>query len=180
MLRRNELLIGFLLATAIWSVMFALQSDLTAYSEICEYNQTGQKDCASYHIILVALWHVKKFLNDTAVAITALATVAIAYFTLTLKRSTDHLWESSKTQLMLARDEFVSTHRPKMILRHIWICRQDGRFDPELSPDGPLCFMLDIRNIGSSSGWVRQGNFLVKILATVSSLPQRPAVVSIL
>jgi hypothetical protein len=43
---------------------------------------------------------------------TAAATIAIAYFTLNLKRSTDNLWEASERQIRLARDDFDATHRP--------------------------------------------------------------------
>ncbi len=55
--------------------------------------------------------------NDLAVLVTALATIAIAGFTFSLKRSTDKLWEAGEKQLRLAREEFISTHRPKLIVR---------------------------------------------------------------
>jgi hypothetical protein len=71
-MRKYEVLLGFLFATAIWSVIVTLALDPTGYGEICEYTQAGQKECAAHHIILVALWKIMKILNDAGVAVTAL------------------------------------------------------------------------------------------------------------
>ena len=72
MLKYHQLVLGFLGATAIWAVAFVLQSQ-------------GGVAYAGY-------------LFDSA-AITAAATIAIAWFTLTLRRSTDRLWEAGERQL---------------------------------------------------------------------------------
>jgi hypothetical protein len=70
------------------------------HAEYCEQNpQTQHKECATYHIALIAVWQIGKFLNAIAVALTALATVAIGYFTYTLKASTDKLWDAGERQL---------------------------------------------------------------------------------
>src|SRR4051812_49050158 len=45
-------------------------------------------------------------------AITALATLLIALFTLTLWRATDKMWKASQDQIELSRNIFVATERP--------------------------------------------------------------------
>jgi hypothetical protein len=65
-LRGHEIVLGFLLATAIWVVALTLT-----------LSPTGS----------AGLWTVFKVFNDAGVAIGALATVAIAWFTWTLKKA---------------------------------------------------------------------------------------------
>lgn len=101
MQKRHELVLGFLFATAIWAVAIVLQSESSAYYQICETNQNGQNSCTPHHVLYVVLWYVSYIFN--AATITALATAAIAYFTLTLKRSTDKLWDASERQARLTK-----------------------------------------------------------------------------
>jgi hypothetical protein len=49
-------------------------------------------------------WYVVGFLETYNGAVTAVATIAIAAFTLTLKRSTDKLWEAGEKQFTLAKE----------------------------------------------------------------------------
>jgi hypothetical protein len=70
--------------------------------QICEYNQADEhEECTTYSLVPFLLIQVGKPLNDYGVAITALATVAIGFFTLTLKLSTDKLWEAGEKQRQL-------------------------------------------------------------------------------
>ena len=46
--------------------------------------------------------------------ITALATAAIAYFTWSLRNTTNKLWQASDRQLAHLQREFAATHRPKL------------------------------------------------------------------
>ena len=95
MLKPHKIALGFLAATAIWSVVFVLQSDASAYFQICETNQyTDQEHCTSHHLLYVAIWYVGYVINPTS--ITAYATVAIAWFTWTLRNSTERLWLSGE------------------------------------------------------------------------------------
>lgn len=71
-----------------------------AYVEYACEDQTN-KDCASYHVVLVALWKIGKALSD-AVFVTALSTAAIAGFTWTLWQSTEKLWAAGEKQRELA------------------------------------------------------------------------------
>jgi hypothetical protein len=115
------------------------------YVEICEKgtNANAQHDCPTYHIILVAVWKIGESLSDSAF-VAALATIAIAYFTLTLKRSTDRLWEAGKTQAQLTRDsvdlarrEFEYTFRARVSILDVGIEHAGGR------PDITLNFRLE-------------------------------------
>jgi hypothetical protein len=95
----KRILLALLLAAG--SLLIAgWQSELIpAYGEICSKSaDTGQKECATYHVALVALWHVGEFLNYYGVALTAVATVAIAAFTLTLWRATSGMLQAASDQ----------------------------------------------------------------------------------
>ena len=48
-----------------------------------------------------------------------LSTVAIAIFTFSLWFSTHRLWKAGEKQIALAREEFIATHRPRVIVRFI-------------------------------------------------------------
>jgi hypothetical protein len=78
-------------------LVVAFESDFQG--QICEYNHaTKHEDCTPYGIFPFLLIKIGKTLNDYGVAITALATVAIGIFTLTLKLSTDRLWIAGEKQ----------------------------------------------------------------------------------
>jgi hypothetical protein len=152
-IRGNEILLGAAIATAIWAFLFVLQADPAAYSEICETSQSGQKDCATYHVIFVALWHIGKALDRFGSAITALATIAIAGFTFTLWRSTDRLWRAGEDQIAIARESSEIAERTLVAGQRPWI-HVDIDIDDDMVFDGngnariPLVFVL--KNIGHS------------------------------
>jgi hypothetical protein len=78
-------------------------------AQICEYNQsTHQNNCATYSLVSYFFIESGSVLNYYGALITALATVAIAGFTYTLKRSTDRLWEAGKKQLEHAKNEAMT------------------------------------------------------------------------
>ena len=53
---------------------------------------------SSGNVIFVPALQFSQFLDHYSALITAIATAAIGYFTFTLKRSTDNLWNESKKQ----------------------------------------------------------------------------------
>jgi hypothetical protein len=57
---------------------------------------------------------------------TALATVVIASFTVVLALVTRRQARLTREALKLARDEFISTHRPKIIVRTFEYCGDGG------------------------------------------------------
>jgi hypothetical protein len=57
------------------------------------------------------------FIDENSGTLTALATIAIAAFTLTLWRATTEHSQITGRVLALSREEFIATHRPKIIVR---------------------------------------------------------------
>jgi hypothetical protein len=105
MLKVREIVLIALFVSAIWIVVVALQSDPSAYHQICETDQhTGKESCSAHHVPYVIAWYVGYWFDKSAAVIAAFATIAIAYFTLTLKRSTDRLWDAGDRQYKLAKE----------------------------------------------------------------------------
>jgi len=102
-LKRFELLIGFLLGFATLLVIFILSSDVAAHYEICETTKEGAKNCARYNVVSFALREVGIFLDSYSGLVTAVATAFIAWFTLSLRQSTDRLWDAGDKQLGLLK-----------------------------------------------------------------------------
>ena len=76
-----------LFVSAIWIVVLALQSDTSAYYQICETNQyTDKERCTPHHILYVAAWYIGYWFNASSAILTAFATLAIAWFTIILTR----------------------------------------------------------------------------------------------
>ncbi len=97
MLTRHQAALGFLLATALWAIVFVLQSDSSAYYQICDTNQyTEHERCAPHHLLYVVFWYVGYVINPTSV--TAFATIAIAIFTYTLYQATRGLVDAALIQ----------------------------------------------------------------------------------
>src|SRR5690348_12708798 len=98
---------------AFWAVLVASTALLIAawqygaipsYAQYCQTDEaTHQKNCAAYHITLVALFHLGKALNDYGDAVIALGTLAIAAFTFVLYRATNRLYEAGERQIKLSR-----------------------------------------------------------------------------
>lgn len=116
-----------------------------------------------------------EFLDHYSALITAIATAAIGYFTLTLKKSTDNLWTESKAQreeariaadrqfeitqksIDLARQEFVSTHRPRIILREAII--------GSVLEGEPITVFFNLANVGETTGEIMRSSVRVEIVA---------------
>ncbi len=77
-----------------------------SHYEICkETKEAQQESCAPYQVVPFVAIKVIQTLDKLGGVITALATIAIAIFTLTLKRATDKLWDAGKKQLAHAQSE---------------------------------------------------------------------------
>jgi len=99
--RIPEIVLGFLIATALWSVVLWLVTDPQTYHQICEPDQYGHERCTPHSALYIGFVYLTYVIN--AATLTLAATVAIAYFTGTLKRSTDRLWEAGERQIMTSR-----------------------------------------------------------------------------
>jgi hypothetical protein len=97
-LRGHEIAIGALAATAFWAVFFVLTSN-------------GASD-----IIGFAFRKIGSSIDVLSALITAVATIFIAGFTFTLKRSTDRLWEASKDQTALTEKSLTLLEGPILII----------------------------------------------------------------
>ncbi|BAM91093.1 hypothetical protein S58_51140 [Bradyrhizobium oligotrophicum S58] len=102
MRRSPDLAVGFVLGFAVMLLIFLFSSDFTAHYEICEPANTGAKDCASYNMLSYAFHKIGTTLDALNGAITAIATAFIAWFTLSLRQSTDKLWEAGERQIAIA------------------------------------------------------------------------------
>ena len=71
----------------------------------------------------------------------AFATIAIAWFTYSLRNSTNEQGRLTQKSIDLARDEFSATHRPRIRVRYISI---------PISPDSGMAFGVIVANIGES------------------------------
>ena len=83
-------------------MVVGVMSLIPTHYEICEVSEkTKEEHCASYQVAQFLGIKIPQFLDRMGGVLTALATVAIAAFTLTLKRATDRLWDAGERQLEL-------------------------------------------------------------------------------
>lgn len=118
--------------------------DPQTYHQTCEYDQYGHYHCAPHNLFYVIFWYTGGIF--TSATITAIATGFIAWFTWTLKRSTDRLWKTSDDQIRLARDDFNATHRP-------WIPITDAKLNFGLvwsKGNAIISISISCKNTGSS------------------------------
>jgi hypothetical protein len=156
-----------------WVFFFGTGLGLTVlnpvYVNVCKRAETGGgEECEPRHIVIAALYKLAEILSH-AETWTALATIAIAAFTYTLKRSTDKLWTAGERQFDLARQEFRSTHRPRMRLKHAWFTDQTA-----WRLNGPLEINLDFVNIGSGPARTTWILYQSVMLEPGQRLPQKP------
>jgi hypothetical protein len=114
-LRENSVLVGlgiFVLFLAGWTLAMTFSD---SYKE-CEGNRAAEYaspyNPGHYEIIASFFRCQGTSLDANGELLTAISTLAIAAFTLTL-------WLVTEGTLSLARDEFISSHRPKLRLRHL-------------------------------------------------------------
>ena len=87
-------------------------------------------------------------LHKRGEAVTAVASIAIALFTLTLKLSTDKLWKATNNALDVARREFIATHRPQLKVGAVsW----DEPIDSSPPAQDPIVVRFDVVNVGQST-----------------------------
>lgn len=65
-------------------------------AEICDKSQAGQKECTAYNLAPFILIQIREFLHSIENIITALATIAIAWFTWTLYQSSEKMWRVNR------------------------------------------------------------------------------------
>jgi hypothetical protein len=92
--------IAILAAAALLAVVVGLHFGVVVGSnqECHQYGDPPKEYCEAHDPAVVFLWSIKEFLNAYAGAITAIATLVIAWFTRTLWRSTNALWTAARDQ----------------------------------------------------------------------------------
>jgi hypothetical protein len=101
--------------------------------------------------------------------VTALSTLAIALFTIILAVASGLQYLVLSKSIALARNEFISTHRPRIRLKHVWL--EDER---EWRLERPLEVNLDFVNIGGTIAHITWINYDTVLLRSALRLPQRP------
>src|ERR1700730_11936488 len=94
-------MVWIVIGTALLLLLLLLNF-ITYYGQICEpAGEAKVVNCTSYQLLPFIVFETAQFLDKMGGAITALATIAIAIFTFTLKRATDKLWDAGERQLNL-------------------------------------------------------------------------------
>jgi hypothetical protein len=107
----SELVVGFVLGFAFLLLIFLLSLDIAAHYEVCDTTKEGAKECARYGVVHFALHEIAAALDSYNGLITAIATICIAWFTFSLRQSTDRLWDAGERQIALARESSGSQGR---------------------------------------------------------------------
>jgi hypothetical protein len=119
-------------------------------TQVCSQNeQTHQEHCTVQNITFVWLREFGEALNYYSPSISAIATIAIAAFTLTLWRATTKQAELTREAVALGNKEFIATHRPKLILRDAFSLISDPL-------ESRIAVFYTIANIGASVCWITE------------------------
>jgi hypothetical protein len=129
--------VGLLVSICIIVLTGWWSGAIPAHAEYCyESGETHQEHCATYHVALIALWQVGKALDRAAAGIAALAAVAIAWFTWTLYRATNKLWEAGERQLAIAKQSADTADRSLRELNRAFVFPVDvSRRSNPITPD---------------------------------------------
>jgi len=101
-------------------------------------------------------------IDANSALLTAVATIFVAGFTLTLWRATTEHSRLVGETLQLARDEFNATHRPKLRVRRISLVGFHERFDNAPIGNGEeINCILSIANIGDSTAWLMESKYRI-------------------
>jgi hypothetical protein len=102
--------------------------------------------------------------------LTAVSTTVIALFTIVLATVGYAQARLIRKSIDLARQEFLSTHRPKMRFKHAWFSGDQLAWRVR----GPLEVTLEFVNVGRSDAHVYMVNYQSILLEKGDRLPQRP------
>lgn len=112
-MKRAHIFIGLLIALAIFGTSF-----LSEY--VCTHTpqntQAANYGGAFAGIFCVFTAFVGRNIEGFSLVFTTAATVVMAIFTVSLSKSTKKMWRTTRNQLKLASDEFVTTHRPRIVV----------------------------------------------------------------
>ena len=125
MLRRSplhpEIGLGFLIATLFW---IGILGWATSYAPTASEKEACYQAAAKSGRTTE---ECKSFWEKTTSDPVAMFTLVLAVSTIGLWFATVGLYVGDRRQFKLARDEFISSHRPQLRLKHIWLATPDGQ-----------------------------------------------------
>jgi hypothetical protein len=104
---------------------FSLVTSCYPIDEAATNSAYSQYHCTAFDgpVFILLRWFLK-LLHDYENKFVAGFTIVLAFSTIGLWFSTRHLWIVTKAAVDLANREFISSHRPKMRLKHAWFTEQ--------------------------------------------------------
>jgi hypothetical protein len=99
-----------------------------------------------------------KFIDENNGTLTALATIAIAAFTLTLWRATTEQGRLTREAIELGNREFAATHRPRFQIRFERLVVGDTS---KSTGNQPIIAEMRLENFGSGDGRVTSSNIIL-------------------
>lgn len=92
---------------------------LPPFGEYCESNYANKYDCAIYEVTVA----LAAFVDAHNGSFIALATIVVAWFTWTLRQSSEKMWKTTSKSVDLAQQEFETTLRARVSLTKCQITR---------------------------------------------------------
>jgi hypothetical protein len=124
-------------------------------TEICKETNTGQEHCTPYNLAPFILIQIREGLHSVEGIITALATIAIAWFTWTLWKSNKAAGEIAEKQSTILsqqtdiqRKQYRAAHRPHLLIRGMSLT------DLTMNVGMKLAAQVPVVNIGNTPATV--------------------------
>jgi hypothetical protein len=112
-------------------------------------------------------------IQDISAQIVAYYTKVLAWFTAILALATMGLGASTIIQINLARREFLSTHRPKVRVKHLWLAS-------DIWQGEAILVNLTLVNNGTAEGVFNEAGIKFFVVRNDRALPPEPAIPAIL
>jgi hypothetical protein len=123
------------------------------------FHKMQYSDKISHGISLIG-----SYFPSSAESWTAAATVVIALFTIVLAISTTYQARLTRKTIELARQEFLSTNRPKIRFKHVWLAS-------EFFHNRPIVGRVTCVNVGTSNATIFEYAMRFLVIKTGKSLP---------
>jgi hypothetical protein len=181
---RGRIVLAVVVAGVVGLTLLSQSFQTCIYANTHDYQDKPlQKDYWS--IIRMWGWCFTGALREYAEVLGAVATIAIALFTLALRESTDRLWEAGERQIgalrkatlvsihsakaarkqaEVARDEFNATHRPQLDIGLVVMGTP--------TPGEPIHLRWTVTNLGTQKARIAESN--ATLIFSVEPLPAIP------
>lgn len=142
-------------AVGIIAILFAASYLCPIRYEICDKpDYGGNQDCYQYHPGPYVIAWLINAAQDYNGLITAIATVFIAWFTLTLRKSSDRLANISEQQTNLLNAQRLIDHRPRLNVRHVSLASEESGPGDLLSLGEKFKGGLAVVNVGGTQATI--------------------------